>query len=356
MTKPQINRAVGLLWITKQGSASARHAVTMSLVGILATASSRYRSIANALVFAGGALLARNLKIAGWPQEPALLVFSSLAVGQTMHLETDEHEEGFGRPYEYWVKKRLYEVGVIGLRAFERRHAQRSLCAVALAPVVDGEFADHWVAGVDLRAAAANAPISKKNDGEQHGRILLFCTVYEGLRVLRSAALAAALLVAPMSATAATLHEPFTASGVVANVRDGDTFTLDSDESGRIVVRFAGIDAPERGQAFSRQSREFLREAVRGRRVRTDCYKRDDHDREICRVFIDADDLGLRMLRAGMAWHFKRFESEQTQDERAEYDATQMGARNRRRGLWRDDVPMPPWECRKLRRERGRCK
>ena len=46
------------------------------------------------------------------------------------------------------------------------------------------------------------------------------------------------------------------------------------------------------------------------------------------------------------AWRFKRYEQEQTPDNRASYAAAEAIAKAAKRGLWRDPEPVPPWEFR----------
>ena len=47
-------------------------------------------------------------------------------------------------------------------------------------------------------------------------------------------------------------------------------------------------------------------------------------------------DIGLEQIKAGLAWHFKRYEHEQTAENRASYAAAEAIAKATRRGLWRD--------------------
>jgi len=47
-----------------------------------------------------------------------------------------------------------------------------------------------------------------------------------------------------------------------------------------------------------------------------------------------------------MAWHFKRYEAEQSPENRIAYSAAEREARAAKRGLWSDSEPIPPWEFR----------
>lgn len=153
-----------------------------------------------------------------------------------------------------------------------------------------------------------------------------------------------------------SLHEPWEAKCVqTAGVHDGDTLTCISDSHGSFVIRFAGIDAPEIGQAQWRCARDKLREiAVPG--TIAQCYKQDQYAREVCRLKSSTGaDLAETMLQAGLAWHAVRFASEQTPAERKKFADAERLARDQRSGIWAEPDPMPPWVCREARRSHQRC-
>ena len=49
---------------------------------------------------------------------------------------------------------------------------------------------------------------------------------------------------------------------------------------------------------------------------------------------------------AGMAWHYKEYQHEQTTQDRLVYRDEEENAKARRVGLWKDAKPVPPWEWR----------
>lgn len=99
---------------------------------------------------------------------------------------------------------------------------------------------------------------------------------------------------------------------------DGDTLACVSSERGTFVIRFAGIDTPETGQAYWRVARDRLRElATPG--TKASCYKSDRYGRQLCRLSRDGHDLADSMLGEGLAWHSKRYAGEQTPVERERY-------------------------------------
>lgn len=142
----------------------------------------------------------------------------------------------------------------------------------------------------------------------------------------------------------------------VRAVHDGDTLTCVTQDRGSFVVRFAGIDAPETGQAHWRVARDRLKElAVPG--TVADCYKQDQYGRQVCRLrSAMGTDLADTMIGEGLAWHAARFADEQTPNERARYASLEANAKAARRGLWGEPDPMPPTECRRLRYERQKCR
>jgi len=48
-----------------------------------------------------------------------------------------------------------------------------------------------------------------------------------------------------------------------------------------------------------------------------------------------------------LAWHYKRCQDEQVQEDRKAYSEAEKAAQDAKRGLWSDPEPVPPWEWRK---------
>ena len=60
-------------------------------------------------------------------------------------------------------------------------------------------------------------------------------------------------------------------------------------------------------------------------------------------------DAGLAQLTIGLAWHYKKYAAEQSEEDRGRYAFAEVEARVRRAGLWRDPGPLAPWDWRKGR-------
>jgi endonuclease YncB( thermonuclease family) len=102
------------------------------------------------------------------------------------------------------------------------------------------------------------------------------------------------LFVAPLLAASITFAgEPWIASGRVVGLSDGDTITVLDDAKSQHKIRFAGIDAPEKGQAFGERAKQSLSELVFQKRVEARCHKKDRYGREVCTVFASVRDVGL---------------------------------------------------------------
>lgn len=148
----------------------------------------------------------------------------------------------------------------------------------------------------------------------------------------------------PVLAALCPLHTlADTYPGRVVAIADGDTVTVLDATNTQHKVRLAGIDAPEKHQAYGNVSRQHLASAVFGRTVTVDWTKRDRYGREIGKILVDGVDANLRQIEAGQAWHYKKYEREQSPVDRAAYAAAEQTARAGRRGLWQETDPIPPW-------------
>ncbi|HYJ87284.1 MAG TPA: thermonuclease family protein [Pyrinomonadaceae bacterium] len=133
--------------------------------------------------------------------------------------------------------------------------------------------------------------------------------------------------------------------GVVTEVRDGQSVVVFS--GGRnFVVSLIGVDAPESDQDFGNASREHLAYLVLNKPVEIE-FSQLDYDRVIGKVICSQRDIGLQVIRDGVAWHDKTSGRSLSEVERSVYVEAEQLARNESRGLWQDGTPMPPWEWRR---------
>ena len=134
-------------------------------------------------------------------------------------------------------------------------------------------------------------------------------------------------------------------NGKVVKIVDGDTYDVLLDNLVTKRIRMEGIDAPERGMPFYKVAKDYLGTLCFGKVVRIEQTSTDRYGRAIAKTFTaDGRELGLLMIEAGYAWHFKKYSSEM------QLANAEIEARNKRVGLWVDEMPMAPWEWRKKRR------
>lgn len=150
------------------------------------------------------------------------------------------------------------------------------------------------------------------------------------------------LALASLTLNAATLN------GLIVGVTDGDTVTLLDKAQVQHKIRLAGIDAPEKKQAFGMRSKENLSDLVFNRQVTVETGKTDRYGREVGVVFVSGKDANLEQVRQGLAWHYKAYQKEQSETDKALYAHAEVEARAAKRGLWRDAEPVPPWEFRHI--------
>jgi len=135
-------------------------------------------------------------------------------------------------------------------------------------------------------------------------------------------------------------------SGNVVSVSDGDTITLLDTTQTQHKIRLSGIDAPEKVQPFGDASKRSLSALVYGREVAVEWHKRDKYGRIVGKVLLDGQDVCLEQIKAGMAWHFVKYQAEQSPEDRERYSLAEQDARNGKVGLWSDPKPVAPWDYR----------
>lgn len=134
-------------------------------------------------------------------------------------------------------------------------------------------------------------------------------------------------------------------SGKVIKIIDGDTYDLLTADKQTLRVRMEGIDAPEKGMPFYKVSKNYLGSLCFQKNVTIKVIETDVHERLVADTYLDSIELGQEMLKAGLAWHFKKYSSDETLAQ------LEKEARNNKIGLWSDPNPIAPWEIRRLHRE-----
>jgi len=67
------------------------------------------------------------------------------------------------------------------------------------------------------------------------------------------------------------------------------------------------------------------------------------------KILVDGIDANLEQIKSGMSWHYKKYQHEQSENDRKLYAQAEAQAQEEKRGLWVNPDPVPPWEWRKSR-------
>ncbi len=137
-----------------------------------------------------------------------------------------------------------------------------------------------------------------------------------------------------------------TLTGKVVRIADGDTVTI-LVRSDQVRIRLFGIDAPERGQDYSRRSREALADLVFEKEVRVVVHDKDRYGRTVGDIYLGNTLINENIVKEGWAWNYVRYSNSK------HYAELEQEARESKRGLWAGKLPIPPWEFRANERERN---
>ena len=137
-------------------------------------------------------------------------------------------------------------------------------------------------------------------------------------------------------------------TGRVVSIADGDTVTVLDQENQQHRIRLAAIDTPERGQPFGQAARDAVGTLCFNRFVTVRVRETDRYGRLVGWIEADGQSVNHRLVRDGMAWHYKQY------DKSSDLAELEQLARQHRLGLWSEPNPIPPWEWRKQKRSGGR--
>lgn len=133
-----------------------------------------------------------------------------------------------------------------------------------------------------------------------------------------------------------------TLTGRVVGVSDGDTITLLDSTQTQHKIRLTGIDAPEKAQAFGQVSKKSLSNLIYNKEVEISWQKRDRYHRILGKVLLNGQDICLEQVKRGMAWHYKKYQRDQSFEDQKFYSDAEVHARTSKLGLWTESDPIEP--------------
>ncbi len=129
----------------------------------------------------------------------------------------------------------------------------------------------------------------------------------------------------------------------ILNCYDGDTCTARSPYGPQMTFRLIGVDAPEMpgprtggwGQAFSRESRDYLRSRVVGRELWVEIVGRDPYLRYLGLFYENNRNYSINqeLIEAGYAFAY-RGPAPTVAEIRSWAESSEKQAKTKRRGLW----------------------
>lgn len=160
------------------------------------------------------------------------------------------------------------------------------------------------------------------------------------ISVAKLSATFAILFLCCVAADAATLQAK------VVEVKTGNSLVI-TNINRSVKVRLKSVAPPEAGQPYAEAATDHLKRLVLDQTVTVDYTHLADGYLN-ARVFLNGIDIGSQMLRDGVAWYDHATDYELNASDRSLYAQCEQAARNEKRGLWKDESPLAPWEFRRI--------
>lgn len=142
----------------------------------------------------------------------------------------------------------------------------------------------------------------------------------------------------------------FAWEGIVVKIIDGDSLKV--KRNGKIHdIRLYGIDTPEYRQAYSNKAKQFTRRLAYNQVVSVVEKDIDRYGRIVALVMSKGVLVNRELVREGLAWYYPKYC--RSQPLCGELQVLERKAREARRGLWRDENPVSPWDWKHQNKKGG---
>ena len=138
-----------------------------------------------------------------------------------------------------------------------------------------------------------------------------------------------------------------TISAKVVGVVDGDTITVLTKDKRQMMLRLAGIDAPEKEQDYGANARQFLSGLILNQTVTVSGIKEDCHKRLAGSVAFNKNDLSLLAIKSGNAWADSSCQVNEA------LVKEESAVKEKKLGLWQNPNPMRPNDFLQSNREQS---
>ena len=135
----------------------------------------------------------------------------------------------------------------------------------------------------------------------------------------------------------------------VIKVSDGDSIISIIDKK-KVKIRMFGIDAPEKTQDYGSDSQKYLERAILNKVIDVKVIEKDQYGRTVGKVFYKNEDINLKMIETGNAWHYRKLAPKEKT-----YFNAEKKAKKSKIGLWRKKA-LAPWQYRYNQKNKNRNK
>ena len=126
-------------------------------------------------------------------------------------------------------------------------------------------------------------------------------------------------------------------TGRVVSVIDGNTIEVATPDNETYKIIFHGIDCPEIDQEFGEKAKRVLEKLILEKNVSVQFQGKDRWGNRLAIVLIDGEiDPRVELLEQGLAWTSER-------NPIVELEAVREKAKEKGKGLWKEENPTPPW-------------
>jgi micrococcal nuclease len=129
--------------------------------------------------------------------------------------------------------------------------------------------------------------------------------------------------------------------GKVISVVDGNTIEVLGSNHETYVIVLAGIDSPELTQEYGGQARKYLEKMILKKNVTVYFQGKDRKGNHLAVVMLKGEiDPRIALLKEGLAWTAEK-------DPLPALEVHLTSAREKGKGLWKEENPIPPWTYRR---------
>jgi len=132
----------------------------------------------------------------------------------------------------------------------------------------------------------------------------------------------------------------------VIKIVDGDTIHLGHKKYGKIKVRLAEIDTPERDQPYGKEATAVLKKMILKKYVELHKVTIDKYKRVVGTIYLNNLEINYYLVRNGFAWCYDKYHY------REKIKKAENQARSEKIGLWLSKKKaIAPWNWRKNKRK-----